>query len=247
MSLKFFDIRCCFFENDSAFRRIVLACLRVERLELSCDGINQYAAVLADLIGNSTSNLPSLVFYGSTHDGTLGEEELSSIAASLLGNTRFKLLRMMTPVSCDSMSSIATALCNTSSIGAICNSNHTLKFIRNGRSANCYDVDCYENVPHLLVGYLNKMNALRNKHVVIHKKISRYYFIRDFDISPFSNMRISLLPIVLAMIKCITWNDRLSAIFRLLKSLPDLCSVSSREMIGRVVNTQNDVDNLYSK
>ena len=146
-------------------RRIVLACLRVERLELSCDGINQYAAVLADLIGNSTSNLPSLVFYGSTHDGTLGEEELSSIAASLLGNTRLKLLRMMTPVSCDSMSSIATALCNTSSIGAICNSNHTLKFIRNGRSANCYDVDCYENVPHLLVGYL-KMNALRNKHVM---------------------------------------------------------------------------------
>ena len=165
MSLKFFDIRRRFFENYSAFRRIVLACLRVERLELSCDGINQYAAVLADLIGNSTSNLPSLVFYGSTHDGTLGEEELSSIAASLLGNTRLKLLRMMTPVSCDSMSSIATALCNTSSIGAICNSNHTLKFIRNGRSANCYDVDCYENVPHLLVGYL-KMNALRNKHVM---------------------------------------------------------------------------------
>ena len=77
MSLKFFDIRRRFFENYSAFRRIVLACLRVERLELSCDGINQYAAVLADLIGNSTSNLPSLVFYGSTHDGTLGEEELS--------------------------------------------------------------------------------------------------------------------------------------------------------------------------
>ena len=75
-------------------------------------------------------------------------------------------------------------------------------------------------------------NGNPNKDEVIKTKIARYYFVGDFDLTPFARMPISYLPRVLAVMKGDTIN-RQSAIFRMLKSIPDLCNVSSR-CVGQV-------------
>jgi hypothetical protein len=55
---------------------------------------------------------------------------------------------------------------------------------------------------------------------VIRKKILRYYFVGEFDVSSLSSMAVSVLPEVEVI--------KLSAIYRLLKCIPDLCNVSDR-------------------
>ena len=91
------------------------------------------------------------------------------------------------------------------------------------------------------------MNKNPNKHKVMCKKIARHYFTKDFDISPFFNMNISLLPMVFAMIEGNTLTNSLSAIFRLLKSIPVLCNVSSRHIIGQADDKQEDDWNFCIK
>jgi hypothetical protein len=60
---------------------------------------------------------------------------------------------------------------------------------------------------------------------VIRKKILRYYFVGEFDVSSLSSMAVSVLPEVISQIN---GKDKLSAIYRLLKCIPDLCNVSDR-------------------
>eukprot|EP00956_Cyclotella_meneghiniana_P011208 scaffold15731_cov38-Cyclotella_meneghiniana.AAC.2 len=81
------------------------------------------------------------------------------------------------------------------------------------------------------------LNRISNKNKVIREKIARYYFVGDFDISPFAGLPISVVPSVLGMIKGVK-RARQSAIFRLLKSIPDLCNVGSRMKI--VSNDDDD-------
>ena len=103
-------------------------------------------------------------------------------------------------------------LCNTSSIEAIHNSNHTLQQI--------------EPYPcPFLKDYL-ELNKDTNKDKVIRTKIARYYFRGEFDISQFVNMNVKLLPKVMAMIEGDDISRR-DAIYHLLKSIPDLCTFPS--------------------
>lgn len=76
---------------------------------------------------------------------------------------------------------ITNAICDTSSIETIQSSNHTLqKVIIRYRDHPSQMKDCLE------------LNKNVNKDTVIRQKIARYYFIGDFDISPFVTMPISL-------------------------------------------------------
>ena len=59
-----------------------------------------------------------------------------------------------------------------------------------------------------------------------------YYFVGDFDVSPFVKLQLSVVPSVLGMIKGDDVLYSQSAIFRLLKSIPDLCNVGSRVKIA---------------
>ena len=82
------------------------------------------------------------------------------------------------------------------------------------------------------------LNMIPNKMKVIHEKIARYYFIGEFDVSPYVNMHISLLPEVLCLIK----GDRIGAILRLLKGIPELCNVSSRDVsVSERITARSDV------
>jgi hypothetical protein len=64
---------------------------------------------------------------------------------------------------------------------------------------------------------------------VIRDKIRQLYFVGEFDVSPFSDMAVSVLPEVVSHIE---GKDKLSAIYRLLQGrLPDLCNPSDRAQI----------------
>jgi len=86
---------------------------------------------------------------------------------------------------------------------------------------------------------LKKLNIIENKEKVIREKIARYYFVGDFDVSPLARLPVSAVPSVLVMIKG-NKPARQSAIFRLLKSIPDLCNVGSRVNIN--VGNDEDID-----
>ena len=87
--------------------------------------------------------------------------------------------------------------------------------------------------------FLKKLNRIENKEKVIREKIARYYFVGDFDVSPLASLPVSVVPSVLVMIKG-NKPARQSAIFRLLKSIPDLCNVASRVNIN--VGNDDDID-----
>ena len=203
--------------NRSAFRRIVLACSNVERLEVCGSSISRCAAI-ADLLRKSS------ILSEITLTEKMGDAQLSAIAAGLTGNTRLK--KMYFSKCQGDFSSMAKALCDTSSIQGILKSNHTLEEILPMRNLHPLVRDCL---------YLNQ-NA--NKDEVARRKIAKYYFAGPFDVSPFFNMPVSVLPEVLSLLpKAFRRIERRkhdtncqSAIFRMLKSIPELCNVSSRDV-----------------
>jgi hypothetical protein len=72
---------------------------------------------------------------------------------------------------------------------------------------------------------LSELNRNEDKTQVVRNKILKYYFVGDFDVTPFANMPVSVVPEVISQIRCET---KQSAIFRLLKSIPELSSVTNR-------------------
>ena len=72
-------------------------------------------------------------------------------------------------------------LCDTTSIEHIYNSNHTLEIMENYLS---------ERAPEFLIHNLLELNTNKKKEKVIQTKIARYFFIGDFDLSPFLNMNV---------------------------------------------------------
>eukprot|EP00956_Cyclotella_meneghiniana_P032355 scaffold88504_cov41-Cyclotella_meneghiniana.AAC.1 len=198
-----------------AFVRIVSACTKVKKLHVYCKSASQYAEV-ASLLMNPRSVLSEMDFCGRFDNA----EGLSTIAAGLARNKTLEILRSRGFEG--NLRPIAKALCDASSIKRIHASNHTLQKIcrRPGETMPL--------MPQMIKDCL-KLNKTANKNEVIRNKIARYYFIGDFDMSPFIDMPVSVLPEVLNLIE---EDDiyRQSAIFRMLKTIPELCNVSSRDV-----------------
>eukprot|EP00956_Cyclotella_meneghiniana_P040620 scaffold200815_cov53-Cyclotella_meneghiniana.AAC.3 len=176
--------------SESAFRRVVLACLNVKELQVHCEAASHYATVAA-LLQNPRSILSQIYLCGELDS----IEGVSTIAAGLTNNTSLETLR-----SCGhgvDLSPIAKALCDASSIESIHASNHTLQLMWHTRR---YTDIGMPTLPNMIRTCL-KLNKNANKDEVIRKKIARYYFIGEFDISPFANMPVSVLPEVLGLIE----------------------------------------------
>jgi hypothetical protein len=103
-------------------------------------------------------------------------------------------------------------LCNSTSLENICNSNHTLEKIWSNESV-------------LTAEYL-KLNKNEDKNKVIQNKIVEYYLARGLDLAPFASMSLSVLAKVMTLGGEMT--NKQTAIFQLLRGIPDLCNVSSR-------------------
>jgi hypothetical protein len=69
------------------------------------------------------------------------------------------------------------------------------------------------------------LNGNADKAKVIRDNILCFYFAGEFDVSPLVGMPLSVMPEVMSQIE---GDGKLSAINRLLQSVPDLCNVSNR-------------------
>ena len=201
--------------NVAAIRRIFLACTMVKALTITHLTTSQCVAV-ADLLQNPRSALRELIL-----DDLVNEDLLPIITAGLTGNTTLKKLHMQ--YYRGDMNCIENLLCDTSSIESIVNSNHTLVTIEIGHKWVMPPLikDCLE------------LNMITNKDKVIRTKIARYYFIDNFNVTPFIYMPVSLLPRVLAMIGGHAVS-RQSAMFRLLRNIPEMCVASSGESVTQL-------------
>jgi hypothetical protein len=192
-------------------------------LYVACVDNSQCNAV-ATLIQDPANVLK--VLHVSLESGQLGyedwrrfaEQSLRAITTSLVGNTHLEhlFISVLSNQHC-SLDSIDKLLCDVSSIESIrSNSNHTLENITFGgidRKLLTLAEQCLQ------------LNWKENKATVVRKKILRFYFVGEFDVSPFVNVPVSFLPKIMGQIE---GQDKQSAAYRLLKCIPELCNVSDR-------------------
>ena len=234
----------------SAFRTIISACpLSVEWLYISCDTA-EHCSILASFLQSNHLMVSHLnvtkkdsidVEEDSLDSSKLSEQEASMIIDGLKnGNTCLETLYIFCCKGDTFFTSAQTLLCDTTSIESICLSNHTLIELQPFLESEVrFDVFSEQEVKFGIIVDSLRLNRNSNKNRVIREKISRYYFVGNFDVSPFVKLPVSVVPYVLGMIKGKKL-DRQSAIFRLLKSIPDLCNVVSRVNIN--VGNDDDID-----
>ena len=234
----------------SAFRTIISACpSSVEWLYISCDTA-EHCSILASFLQsnhlmvshlNVTKKDSIVVEEDSLDSFQLSEQEASMIIDGLKnGNTCLETLYIFCCKGDTFFTSAQTLLCDTTSIESICLSNHTLIELQPFLESEVrFDVFSEQEVKFGIIVDSLRLNRNSNKNRVIREKISRYYFVGNFDVSPFVKLPVSVVPSVLGMIKGKKL-DRQSAIFRLLKSIPDLCNVVSRVNIN--VGNDDDID-----
>jgi len=234
----------------SAFRRIIAACPPlVYRLLVSCNTA-EHCSILASFL-QSNRLMVNLDVFKANYSSSVGEEvsresvtlteqEASTIIDGLKNpHMKLKTLYIYCCKGNTYYTSVRDLLCDTSSIESIVFSNHTLVGLQTFHlyCPSPEDMDIYRTIKDCLA-----LNRISNKNKVIREKIARYYFVGDFDISPFAGLPISVVPSVLGMIND---DDALycqSAIFRLLKSIPDLCNVGSRMKIVSNDDDDEDID-----
>jgi hypothetical protein len=228
-SLMLLDVCACPMENES-YQQLISSCSRVQELHLDC--LTEFRArVFADLLRTLNTKLKEIHIssLGTCYEGWTfkRDQRMTTIAASLRDNTT--LTSMMFLSQWVNFEPLADLLCDTSSIDSVINSNHTLKKI--GFSYG------YSHCPppHYIVEYTTLNRNSNNKYEAIRKKIARRYFIWDFSVTPFVKMPLSLLPRALELIDpwCIRRKEIINhqtAIFRMLRSIPSLCDVSSRKL-----------------
>jgi hypothetical protein len=148
-----------------------------------------------------------------------GQRAARDISESLARNTRLQHL-LVGGIGVNSCFDWDKLLCDISSIKSTSESNHVLEDIKIQHNLLAFTEQCL------------KLNQNKNKAQVVRHKILQFYFVGNFDLSPFSSMAVSVLPEV---VSGIDGKDNLSAIYRILQSKPEFCNVS-----GRVVSEVNE-------
>ena len=230
-----------------------MACSRVKLLMVRCRSLSQSQCdSVATLLGDPRSILSEINLFGpyprsilsDAIHGRIDKEGLSTITVGLTRNTTLEKMCLADYKGDTSL--IAQALCDTSSIDRIISSNHTLKEF----SISITIPFLKQKVPPLIRDYL-RLNTKVDKELVIRTKIARYYFHGEFNVLPFASMDMKLLPRVIAMIgggetnrNAVSFKEDViygqSAIFRLLKCLPDLCNVQA-EMQGIMMEMESEM------
>ena len=229
--------------SASAFPRIISACPPpIINLTISCDTA-QHCSILAEYLQSNRLLVSFLEVrkvnrspIGEYRDQNLTVQEASTIINGLKnGTVPLKTLILICHIGNTYFNSVRDLLCDTTSIESIRSSNHTLLEIK--PCPNDY-IPLYDKFG-IIENSLKKLNIIENKEKVIREKIARYYFVGNFDVSPLARLPVSAVPSVLGMIKGKKL-DRQSAIFRLLKSIPDLCNVGSR--VKTVDDDDDDIE-----
>jgi hypothetical protein len=219
VKLKHLNIDRLRFEDNGALEEIVSACSGVKDLEAtyiynSEMSADQFCARLAALLQNPSALLQSLTIY--EHEADL-EICLEEFATSLVGNTKLRSLDISAASNYfDPVDAFDNLLCDSSSLTNICSSNHTLNTMEKSCDLSSRTQVCL------------KLNRNLNKNKVIQNKIMRFYFVGDFDLAPFASMPLSVLVKVMSVGE--KTRKKKTAIFELLRGIPELCNVSSRSV-----------------
>eukprot|EP00956_Cyclotella_meneghiniana_P036578 scaffold127602_cov60-Cyclotella_meneghiniana.AAC.1 len=218
-SLKKLDLSSALFEHADSFRQIVSACSNIEELYSECNRIYQCNAI-ADLLRNPETKLNRLLLAGVPAGGGM-----PVIAVGLKVNKSLKKLQLEPGTSLDIMKNILEpALCDASSIESIQNSNHTLESIAIG---------LYEMLLSEIEQDCLKLNKIEDKDQVIRQKTAKYYFIGDYDVSPFAAMPLSAMPKVISTIGGVidSWVN-VDDHVRLLEIIPKLSNMNDWVSVG---------------
>jgi hypothetical protein len=243
VQLRSFDIEYLQNGDNGAFEQIMSACSGVEKLGVKCYTHFKFIA-LAALLRNPLSMLQILIATDIDH-GDMNIDELSitsaqshqlfdnsdieddegsveidadmavneisqSLAYGLAGNT--KLRKLFLNLDTRREFDLDMLLCNSTTLQNICNSNHTLEHV--DHSCTSFTSECL------------KLNRNENKNIVIQNKVMQFYFVGSFDLAPFASMPHSVLAKVMSVGQAM--RNKQTAIFELLRGIPELCNVSSR-------------------
>ena len=224
LTLENLQFDCSWFANNGAFQQVLFASQKINRLLLFGLKENYQLLFIADWLRDPTTILQNI--YLKVYNFNLDKERVENeILTSLVQNTNLQSLRI-SGLFQDGVSKerIKQLLCNTSSIHSIIESNHSLLRIKvydEDEDSDEEDETIELETPWQQYAALNKNP---NKNKVIQAKIMQFYFSGDFDPSSIANMPLS----VLANIMGLNVQAKQSSIFNILKSIPELCSISSR-------------------
>jgi Ran GTPase-activating protein (RanGAP) involved in mRNA processing and transport len=197
--------------------------------------VNGWRTLATTLLPDSSSKLLELVM-GMTpseewHDNAVDETVLLACAAALARNTSLERLYIgATSSSYDAEIAFANALCDISSISAVCQSNHTLyeSDICDFLSIDDYDeeeegLEFFKLWNHQFPGFdkLLKSNALVNTSEVVREKLLLFFFSNANNVgSTFIPMPLSVMPSAIEFIG----RDRIgySVMYSLVQSMPSL-------------------------
>jgi hypothetical protein len=217
------DIFGCRFD-DHSLEQIIEACSRLRKLAVNCRTVSQSTA-LATLLHNPSSMMAELAV-------SCCDTGLLIIAASLRGNEKLlKLQDRKIGRNTRTMTLFSSLLCDDSSIEGIQNSNHTLVEIEPKCLLPSRVKECLE---------LNLMGLKASKSKVIHYKIAKYHFNGPFDVTPFLNMPISIIPRVFGVMG-LNVDKKVKpdsshypviysqSMYKILRSIPELSNARERD------------------
>ena len=212
------------FTNNGAFEQIILACQKVKKIHIHRLKENYQCTSVAALLQDPVGSLEELTLELPYNDDDDSEFDLerakNELLAGLSRNNKLKILDVGRDLFHDDeyKSRFKNLLCNITSIDSICQSNHTLQWM-------WINAKIQEHCDAFL-----ELNRNPNKNKVIQAKIMQFYFSGDFDASSIANMPLALLAEILG----IDVEKKQSAVFNILKSIPELCDAGSRDLVQTV-------------
>ena len=229
----------CRFINNGAVEQILLASRKVNVLWLD-DGSryhqffydNYVFTALAGMLRDPTTTWQELHVSTRSNRNLDAQRAENEIISSLTQNAELKILKVNGLFQRNAaVKSFARLLCNRTSIEGILQSNHTIEEIivlatspRGILQPNRVKARTLRRC----LQYL-KFNKILDKRKVAQIKIMQYYLSRKFEASPLLSMPLAVLPLVLG-IDVPNMHKKCSAVFNILKGIPELCNVSSRNL-----------------
>ena len=243
------------FTSRSAFEQILLACRKVKVLRLNELSKKSQFLSIAELLHDPMTLWEDL-YLSCRGDGIISgsnvnlERAENEIVSSLHQNNSLKRLKLGVRglFGGDIMRQrFADLLCNADSLETVIDSNHALQIIQIAPNGPF----CQYRTPIHIEEYLD-LNRNWNKMKVIQCKVMKYYFSGNYEASSLANMPLSAVPQVFAIdpsmkrIRSIRKKKkkddalRCSSIFNIIKSIPEICAVSSRGAVQSGGNVKDD-------